>query len=40
MGSFEENMKRLTSELAKQMGDGRKLDEEIRKNLLSIGFKV
>ncbi len=37
---FEEKMKRLTSELAKQMEKGKKLDEEIKKNLGSIGFKV
>jgi len=37
---FEEKMKRLTSELAKQMEDGKKLDEEIKKNLSSIGFRV
>jgi type I restriction enzyme M protein len=37
---FEERMKRLTSELAGQMEEGKRLDEEIRKNLASIGFKV
>jgi type I restriction enzyme M protein len=37
---FEEKMKRLTSELAKQMKEGKKLDEEIKKNLGGIGFKV
>lgn len=35
---FEERMKRLTSELTKQMENGAKLDEEIRKNLRSIGY--
>jgi len=37
---FEEKMERLTSELSKQMEEGKKLDEEIKKNLRSIGFKV
>jgi len=37
---FEEKMKRLTSELKKQMQEGKKLDEEIKKNLGGIGFKV
>jgi len=37
---FQEKMKRLTSELSKQMQESKKLDEEIKKNLKSIGFKV
>jgi type I restriction enzyme M protein len=37
---FEEKMKKFTSELAKQMEDGKKLDTEIRKNLESIGFRL
>jgi len=37
---FEEKMKRLTSELSKQMEEGQKLDQEIKKNLESIGWKV
>ncbi len=37
---FEEKMNNLTSELAKQMEEGKKLDEEIRKNLASIGFRL
>lgn len=37
---FEDKMKELTSELAKQMEEGKRLDEEIKKNLKSIGFKV
>ena len=37
---FEEKMKRLTAELSKQMQEGKKLDEEIKKNLVKIGFKV
>lgn len=37
---FEEKMKKLTSELEKQMGYGKKLDAEIRKNLESIGYGV
>ncbi len=38
--AFEEKMKRLTTELAKQMEEGRMLDEEIKKNLEMIGWKV
>lgn len=37
---FEEKMKRLTAELSEQMKEGKKLDEEIKKNLESIGWKV
>ena len=37
--AFEEKMKRLTSEVFKQMQEGKKLDEEIKKNLESIGFR-
>ena len=37
---FEEKMKRLASELAKQMKEGKKLDEEIRENLERIGLGV
>ena len=37
---FEEKMKRLTAELAEQMKESVKLDEEIRKSLGSIGFRV
>ncbi|AFU59832.1 N-6 DNA methylase [Candidatus Nitrososphaera gargensis Ga9.2] len=37
---FEEKMNRLTSELAKQMEEGRRLDEEIKKNLASIGYRI
>jgi len=37
---FEEKMKRLVSDLAKQMEDGKKLDFEIKKNLANIGFKI
>jgi type I restriction enzyme M protein len=37
---FEEKMKRLTAELSEQEKRGRKLDDEIRKNLESIGFNV
>jgi len=36
--AFEEKMKRLTEELAKQMEEGKKLDEEIKKNLEKIGY--
>lgn len=38
--AFEEKMKTLTSELAKQMEKGRRLDEEIKRNLAKIGWKV
>ena len=38
MEEFEEKMEKLTSELAKQMEEGQRLDAEIRKNLESIGF--
>jgi len=37
---FEDKMNDLTSELAKQMEEGVKLDAEIKNNLESIGFKV
>lgn len=37
---FEVKMKELTTELKKQMEEGKKLDEEIKKNLEGIGFKV
>ena len=37
---FEEKMSRLTSDLVKQMEDGKKLDFEIKKNLANIGFKI
>jgi type I restriction enzyme M protein len=37
---FEDKMKELTTELKKQMEEGHKLDEEIKKNLAGIGFKL
>ena len=37
---FEDKMKELTTELSKQMEEGKKLDEEIKKNLEGMGFKV
>jgi type I restriction enzyme M protein len=37
---FEEKMERLTTELAEQMKQGQKLDDEIKRNLESIGFNV
>jgi len=37
---FEEKMKRLTSELSKQMKQGKELDEEIKKNLKGIGYEI
>ena len=36
--NFEEKMGNLTSELARLMEDGHKLDDEIKKNLEKIGF--
>ena len=36
--AFEEKMKRLTAELSEQMKEGQKLDQEIKKNLESIGY--
>ncbi len=38
--AFEEKMKRLTAELAKQMEEGKSLDEEIKKNLEIIGWEI
>ncbi|MEK6969765.1 MAG: class I SAM-dependent DNA methyltransferase [Nanoarchaeota archaeon] len=38
--AFEEKMKRLTAELSEQLKEGKKLDEEIKKNLEGIGFKI
>ena len=35
---FEEKMRRLTNELAKQMNQSRLLDEEITRNLERIGY--
>jgi type I restriction enzyme M protein len=37
---FEDKMKELTSQLAEQMKEGKRLDEAIKKNLESIGFKI
>ncbi|MFC1560869.1 type I restriction-modification system subunit M [Candidatus Latescibacterota bacterium] len=37
---FKEKMERLISELAKQMEEGKRLDEEIKKNLESIGWRL
>ncbi len=37
---FEEKMKRLTSELANQMKKSKELDEEIRRNLKSLGYEI
>ena len=38
--AFDEKMKNLTSELAKQIEEGKKLDEEITKNLEKIGYAL
>jgi len=40
MEEFDEKMKRLTGELSKMMKEGRELDEEIKKNLESIGYEL
>ncbi|MHB1546880.1 MAG: hypothetical protein ACYCSB_05310 [bacterium] len=37
---FEEKMKQLTSELSRQMEEEKKLDEEIKRQLEKIGFKI
>ncbi len=37
---FEEKMKRLTSKLANQMKKSKELDEEIRRNLKSLGYEI
>ncbi|MFW5982927.1 MAG: type I restriction-modification system subunit M [bacterium] len=37
---FDEKMKRLTSQLAEQMKEGQRLDEEIKKNMEKVGYKV
>jgi len=38
--AFEEKMRKLTSELAEQMKEVSRLDEEIKKNLESIGYEL
>jgi len=38
--NFEEKMEKLTLELAKQMEEGHRLDDEIKKNLKSIGYQI
>ncbi len=37
---FEDKMKRLTSELSEMFAQSNTLQEEIKKNLASIGFEV
>ncbi len=37
---FEQKMKRLTAELSEQMREGKKLDEEIKNNLNSLGWNI
>lgn len=37
---FEEKMKGLTAQLAKQMSEGAKLDKKIKKNLKKLGFEI
>lgn len=38
--TFEEKMIRLVGQLGKEMGDSKRLDDEIRRNLAGIGFNV
>ncbi|MFA7119452.1 MAG: N-6 DNA methylase, partial [Sphaerochaetaceae bacterium] len=38
--AFEEKMQRLTAELGQQFAESRQLEERIKKNLNSIGFKI
>ena len=37
---YNEKMKELTTQLKEQMGEGKKPDEEIKKNLEGIGYGV
>ncbi|HID43197.1 MAG TPA: SAM-dependent DNA methyltransferase, partial [Archaeoglobaceae archaeon] len=37
---FEEKMNELTAQLKEQMEEGKKLDEEIKKNLERIGYEI
>ena len=37
---FEEKMKRLTSELSRQLEEGRRLDQAIKTNLAALGFPL
>jgi len=37
---FEEKMKKLTKELSESFEESRKLEEEVRKNLKDLGFKI
>jgi len=37
---FEEKMKELTSQLIEHIEEGKKLDEEIKKNMAGIGWDV
>lgn len=37
---FEEKMDRLTKELSKQLAEGRRLEEEMRKNLRLLGYDL
>ena len=38
--AFDEKIKRLTMKLAEQFAEGRRLEEEIRANLGSLGYDV
>ena len=37
---FKQKMKRITSKLSEQMQQSQKLDQDIKKNLAGVGFKV
>jgi len=37
---FDEKMKRLTAELAQQIAEGRRLEEEIKANLAALGYEL
>ncbi|HRR27958.1 MAG TPA: hypothetical protein P5270_01210 [Victivallales bacterium] len=38
--AFEEKMKKLTQELTQQIEESKRLDEEIKRNLEKIGWKI
>jgi type I restriction enzyme M protein len=38
--AFEEKMKKLTTELKEQMAESFRLNDEIKKNLSSIGYEI
>ncbi|HOK05515.1 MAG TPA: hypothetical protein PLN24_09705 [Victivallales bacterium] len=38
--AFEETIQKLTQELTQQMEESKRLDEEIKRNLEKIGWKI